>query len=1378
MPYRLLLALLLCCTTVHAGLWPKKIIAYRGSTPTLDGILAPGEYDDAVQLDDFSTWTSQFSAVQREADLDATVWIKHDGHSLYFAFDVRDEIVYGWDTQAWLPDENPQAHDLSRQSWPWFGDGVEILLNPPYKWFTFDNQIAWGDGSSWQMVASTYKSRLGGVGTGGLLEGEPRNRDHAWENYTPWILTGAMETAVRIKDKAAEGSGYIIEWKIGPEPCLEVAPGTYWSPDLGPWEMGLNLAINDLDEKAQGSGNFANFHHEQWWTGQPDQRTWLKQWGKLVLMPGGKPDAPEAYPLGTIRLAPNIEQDLVPTTLQVPEKFRGQVNEDLVVHLPPGLSAQVFAAPGLRGPRFMAWSPEGVLHVANMKAGGAGQFTPPNDDDIVPPAEEMTGQIVALPDADADGVADTALVVVDKLWWANNLQFYQGDLYVGDRHAVRRFSDLDGDGIYETERPPLALLPPAKNHRTRTIVFDERNDKLYVSVGSTCDLCWEADPERATILQFNADGSGRRIFSTGWRNAVGLALHPKTNQLWATDNGHDLEGEMLPPEMIDIVRNNGFYGWPLAYGFGAWTSTLVSSYNNTLTPFSQADTLAVASMQRPAALLPAHTAPMAIHFYTGDHLPIPFQDVAFVALRGRGRAGNTSGYKVVALSGEPEGGQMVSTDFLGSMLRNPDDIGSVWGKPVGLAADSLGHLYVSSDWINHLILRIGADRLSGRWLRPPVDRALAGHPLPLAGLVRLSFQASDGPVQVEADLSPLGGPPALPLVALDDSTYQLDYPLATAPLGVYTIRLTLSQGRHHSTLVHSLKIAPDGDLVIFDDGDANGWTAAPIRPEEVDLAATGQVVQGETAIALSSNFRSITFAPPPGIELQGFTDLAFSFHPGQARIPEVAGQLRVSADSDVNGLSGRSVQLLKGGIHGVDSHTIAGIKVDLDDRQWQEVIVPLEQIQRTDQIKWIIFIGYLEGGPFYIDNIRLVAPAQGQSPLEPVEPLEPVQLLQPTRLVDTHIHLYDPSRPEGVPWPGSNSELYRPVLPSHFGAVARPAGVTGAVVVEASPWLADNQWLLDLTQDDPTYRGIVGNLALDDPNFAGELARLAADGRFVGLRAKGLRAAAIEGPVIEALHLLAQSGLVLDILLANMDLDDALALAQAVPELPLVLNHAAGARIDGSTPAESWTQAVRALAAQPQVYCKISGLFQQSRRTPAPLDPDYYQPVLDILWEAFGPRRLVYGSNWPVSDLRGDYAAHRDLVLAYISPKGQAAVEQVMWQNAVELYHLDGRNTAVTDGSISYPDQPELAQNFPNPFNSGTQIGIVVPSAGAIDLGLYNLAGQRVATLVQENVAAGFHTISWNGRNDQGQPLASGVYLYRLETVTGWIQTRKLVLLR
>lgn len=352
----------------------------------------------------------------------------------------------------------------------------------------------------------------------------------------------------------------------------------------------------------------------------------------LLLLLTFRPPAfaqPAEYPPGTLQLTPRRDLGLAPVEVVVPDKFRGLVPEGMTLNLPPGFSAKVYAASGLRGPRLMAWSPEGVLHVANMKAGEATEFGAAPD--------RSSGQIVALPDRDRDGVADTALVVADGLWWANSLAFHQGGLYVADTDQVLRFSDQDGDGRYEGRQRVAGLPREAdrrEHHVTRTLVFDETTGKFYVSVGSTCDLCRETDPERAAILEFNGDGSGRKVFARGLHNAVGLAIHPVTNQLWAVNNGHDRQGASLPPEWIDIVRDGGFYGWPLAYGYQVWVDFGIREYQDAIFPLTRQDTLDVESMRPPVALAGAHLAPMAIHFYTQDAFPPEYRHAAFVAFRG------------------------------------------------------------------------------------------------------------------------------------------------------------------------------------------------------------------------------------------------------------------------------------------------------------------------------------------------------------------------------------------------------------------------------------------------------------------------------------------------------------------------------------------------------------------------------------------------------------------------------------------------------------------------------------------------------------------------------------------------------------------------
>ena len=143
------------------------------------------------------------------------------------------------------------------------------------------------------MVCNLTKSRLGGIGTGGLLEGEPRSSSKAMQNYLNWIEVGAMRAVAKLKSDA---KGFVIEWMVKPDPCLEIKPGIFCNFNQGITEMGLNIAASDLDEKKKGHDNFGNFNHENWWAGQKDKRTWLKQWGTLFVHSGPKPTPEKSQP--------------------------------------------------------------------------------------------------------------------------------------------------------------------------------------------------------------------------------------------------------------------------------------------------------------------------------------------------------------------------------------------------------------------------------------------------------------------------------------------------------------------------------------------------------------------------------------------------------------------------------------------------------------------------------------------------------------------------------------------------------------------------------------------------------------------------------------------------------------------------------------------------------------------------------------------------------------------------------------------------------------------------------------------------------------------------------------------------------------------------
>jgi solute:Na+ symporter, SSS family len=267
-----------------AGEFPRTLEAFPGSTPKIDGAISPGEWDDATALNGVADWIPEFARTTDPKDLSLRGWVKHDDKRLYFAFDVTDDVLYAIDIPRWLPDNNPEAHALTQKGFPWFGDEMELLINASNQWEPGKN--AAGNGSSWQMVCNLTKSRLHGIGTGGLLEGEPRRSDEAWATYQKWILSGAQEAAAKPKPG---GKGYVIEWSVAFNPCLEVAPGQFYSTAMGDRQMGLNIAVGDLDEKEKGAGNPYSFHHEDWWAGYTGpRRTQLQHFGTLWIRTAAK----------------------------------------------------------------------------------------------------------------------------------------------------------------------------------------------------------------------------------------------------------------------------------------------------------------------------------------------------------------------------------------------------------------------------------------------------------------------------------------------------------------------------------------------------------------------------------------------------------------------------------------------------------------------------------------------------------------------------------------------------------------------------------------------------------------------------------------------------------------------------------------------------------------------------------------------------------------------------------------------------------------------------------------------------------------------------------------------------------------------------------
>ena len=288
-------------------------------------------------------------------------------------------------------------------------------------------------------------------------------------------------------------------------------------------------------------------------------------------------------------------------------------------------------------------------------------------------------------------------------------------------------------------------------------------------------------------------------------------------------------------------------------------------------------------------------------------------------------------------------------------------------------------------------------------------------------------------------------------------------------------------------------------------------------------------------------------------------------------------------------------------------------------------------------------------------------------PLRLIGPTNPLYSLSKgaAMIIDTHTHFYDPTRPQGVPWPpADNALLYRTVLPEHHKALALPEGVTGTVVVEASLWLEDNAWILDLAAQDPHIVGLVGHIDPDRPDFGADLARFAANPLFRGIRCGGRYFEDVEqGAFLADMETLAAYDLELDVLIRQQHLDGLLTLARRLPELRIVVDHIAHMPIDGKAVTPEWVDTYSQIAAQSNVWLKVSAVMEQSTIQPAPIDVDFYRPALDALWTAFGKDRVIYGSNWPVCERAGTFKQSIDIVKAYMEDKSQEEWNNYFWRN-------------------------------------------------------------------------------------------------------------------
>lgn len=378
--------------------------------------------------------------------------------------------------------------------------------------------------------------------------------------------------------------------------------------------------------------------------------------------------------------APGVRRKLTPADLPAPYATKSVDNGPRMVRRPEGAWPQVPAgfkvdlfAEGLNNPRVAITAPNGDIFVAESRA----------------------NRVRLLRDADGDGKAEVNKVFAEGLTLPFGLAFYPTGrnpqwLYVGNTDAVVRIPYRNGDtearGAAQVVVPniPGHGMLRGGGHWTRDLQFSADGKKLYVSVGSLSNVSDDArEDRRASILEYNPDGSGYQLFASGIRNPVGLAINPVTKELWTSVNERDELGDHLVPDYVTSVKRGGFYGWPWYY-IGGNQDPRHKGKRPELK-----DQVIV-----PDVLLQSHSASLDMAFYTGRQFPEQYRNDAYSALHGSWNRSRRTGYKVVQMPMERGRATGEYVDFMTGFVTSD---GNVWGRPVGLTVARDGAMIVTDD---------------------------------------------------------------------------------------------------------------------------------------------------------------------------------------------------------------------------------------------------------------------------------------------------------------------------------------------------------------------------------------------------------------------------------------------------------------------------------------------------------------------------------------------------------------------------------------------------------------------------------------------------------------------------------------------------------
>lgn len=355
--------------------------------------------------------------------------------------------------------------------------------------------------------------------------------------------------------------------------------------------------------------------------------------------------------------------ELEPQDLIIPEKYKlGVFATPRKLNLPEDFQISVFAN-GLNAPRGIDFDSEGNIFVT----------------------EKGAGKVVMLKSNEDGNVASEIVLIDENLQTPHGIEYYRGDLYVAEEHQLVVYRQIDSQGKYSEKEILLRSLPSDGGHSTRTVHIGP-DEKIYLAVGSSCNVCEEEDERRAAIVRYNLDGSGEEIFAKGLRNTVDFAFQQVSEtdfNILGVDNGRDLIGDNIPPEEVNLITQGKHYGWPYCYG-----NKIANPEYEDRQDFCSNDTEgAFVEMQ-------AHSAPLGISL-AGEietNLPEVMKNDMFIGFHGSWNRSTPTGYKVVRVHTTQEKGEVIN--FITGWLEGSGD---EWGRPVSVAFNPDGNLVISDD---------------------------------------------------------------------------------------------------------------------------------------------------------------------------------------------------------------------------------------------------------------------------------------------------------------------------------------------------------------------------------------------------------------------------------------------------------------------------------------------------------------------------------------------------------------------------------------------------------------------------------------------------------------------------------------------------------